>query len=280
MKENLKEICQDIVENLTDGIRVLDRDGIIVYANETYCHMLGYTREYLVGRSLFAIFPRERHSAIASRLADHQEGRRSCHEIEYRHPAGNLLHLKILSKPFFDREGKFEGSYAVMFDITERKILERQIKEEKDFLADMIAMCPDSIIGVNREGTVTVFNRAAEKLLGYKAAEVIGKMGIAEVYGSTETAREIKKKIYSPEYGGPGRLEGLELDGINRMGRPIPLRLSAIIMEKEGQETGSVVFHGADPAREQMEERLKGTFGYRQSQRTLQSAAFLCRALK
>ncbi len=257
MKENLKEICQDIVENLTDGIRVLDKDGNIVYANETYCHMLGYTREELVGKSLFAIFPRDRHSAIAKRLADHQEGKRSCHEIEYRHPAGNLLYLKILSKPFFDREGKYEGSYAVMFDITERKILEKQIKEEKDFLADMIAMCPDSIIGVNREGTVIIFNRAAENLLGYKAAEVIGKMGIADVYGSADVAREIKKKIYSPEYGGTGRLEGLELDAVNRMGRPIPLRLSAILMEKEGQESGSVGFFHDMTLQKQMEDRLR-----------------------
>ncbi|MGE0084207.1 MAG: diguanylate cyclase [Desulfococcaceae bacterium] len=257
MKENLTEICQDIVENLTDGIRVLDKDGNIVYANEIYCHMLGYSREELVGKSLFDIFPKDRHSAIAKRLADHQKGRRSCHEIEYRHPAGNLIYLKILSKPFFDSEGKYEGSYAVMFDITDRKILEKQLKEEKDFLANMIAMCPDSIMGVNRQGTVIIFNSAAEKLLGYKAHEVIGKMGIAEVYGSREIAREIKKKIYSPEYGGQGRIEGLELDAVNRMGHHIPLRLSAIIMEKDGQETGSVGFFHDLTLHRQMENRLR-----------------------
>ena len=257
MKGNLMEICQDIVENLTDGIRVLDKDGNIVYANETYCHMLGYSREELVGKSLFAIFPRERHSDIAKRLADHQKDRRSCHEIEYRHPTGNLLYLKILSKPFFDREERYEGSYAVMFDITERKILEKELKEEKEFLAGMIAMCPDSILGVNRQGTVSIFNRAAEKLLGYKAGEVIGKMGIAEVYGGQEIAREIKKKIYSPEYGGPGRLDGLELDAVNRMGRTIPLRLSAIILEKDGQETGSVGFFHDLTLQKQMEDRLR-----------------------
>ncbi len=257
MKENLKEICPDIVENLTDGIRVLDKDGTIVYANEIYCHMLGYSREELIGKSLFDIFPPERHSAIARRLADHKEGKRYCHEIEYRHPAGNLLYLKILSKPFFDGEGKYEGSYAVMFDITDRKILEKQLKEEKDFLANMIAMCPDSIMGVNRQGTVIIFNRAAEKLLGYRADEVIGKMGIADVYGGPGIAREIKKKIYSPEYGGPGRLEGLELDAVNRMGQPVPLRLSAIIMQKDGEEVGSVGFFHDLTLHKNMESRLR-----------------------
>lgn len=128
---------------------------------------------------------------------------------------------------------------------------------EDDILENIVPLCPDGIIGVNRKGTVVVFNEAAEKLTGYRAEEVIGKMSIAEVYHPQELARQIKKKIYSPEYGGPGRLEDLEVEVITRDGRKVPIRLSATLVYKDGEEIGSVgFFHDLTPKKE-MEAKLR-----------------------
>ena len=74
----------------------------------------------------------------------------------------------------------------------------------KDFLDKLVLTCPDGIIGVDREGIVIIFNTVAEKLTGFIAENVIGKMSIQAVYDIPEIAREIKKKIYGEEYGGTG----------------------------------------------------------------------------
>ena len=117
-------------------------------------------------------------------------------------------------------------------------------------------LCPDAIIGVNNEGIITIFNRAAQNLTGWKADEVIGKQHIAEVYGSKDIARHVKKNLYSESFGGRGRLEGFEVVGFSKAGREIPVRLSAIILEKDGKEIGSVGFFHDMSARKQLEEDL------------------------
>lgn len=66
---------------------------------------------------------------------------------------------------------------------------------EKDFLKDMVSLCPDSIIGVNRKGIIIIFNQAAEKLMGYKREHIINLAHITEIYNSMERARLIKKNF-------------------------------------------------------------------------------------
>jgi diguanylate cyclase (GGDEF)-like protein/PAS domain S-box-containing protein len=136
-------------------------------------------------------------------------------------------------------------------------LLKMGITDEKDFLKDLISLCPDSIIGVNREGIIIIFNRAAERLTRYNSEEVIGKMHIIEIYDSMELARLIKKRLYSPEFGSPGQLEGFEIEIADRYREKIPIRLSATLIFKKGQEIGSVGFFHDLTLRKQMEEKLR-----------------------
>ena len=43
---------------------------------------------------------------------------------------------------------------------------------EMNIVENIVPLCPDGVIGVDRKGTVVVFNRAAEKLTGYSMDEV------------------------------------------------------------------------------------------------------------
>ncbi|HKI50416.1 MAG TPA: sensor domain-containing diguanylate cyclase [Desulfobacteria bacterium] len=132
----------------------------------------------------------------------------------------------------------------------------------KDFLDKLVMMCPDGIMAVNREGVVIIFNEASEKLTGLDAEKVIGKMTIQDVYGVPELARDVKKKIYSDEYGGPGRVDGLEVSVNGEGGTIIPIRLSAALILEAGskggqEEIGSVGFFHDLTLRKEMEVELR-----------------------
>ena len=126
----------------------------------------------------------------------------------------------------------------------------------KDFLDKLVLMCPDGIIGVNREGTVIIFNEAAEKLTGLNAEDVLSKVSITDVYHYPELARDIKKKLYSPNHGGVGRVDGIEVSVKGSNGGKVPIRLSATLLNKDGKEIGSVGFFHDLTERKRLEEEL------------------------
>lgn len=117
-----------------------------------------------------------------------------------------------------------------------------ELEKTHDFQENLIESSIDGIIGIDRAGTILTFNQAAEGLTGQKSEDVIGHKKITEIYHPPELAREIKKKIYSHEYGGVGRLRDLEVAVAGRAGNSIPIRLSATLLYKDGQEIGSVGF--------------------------------------
>ncbi len=110
------------------------------------------------------------------------------------------------------------------------------------FFESLVGICPDPIIGIDRGGTVTLFNEAAQNLTGWKSGEVLGRMRVTRLYQPPEMARQVKKIMHGPEKGGIGRVRNLEVKLVNREGKSVPILLSAVILAEDGVEVGSVGF--------------------------------------
>lgn len=107
---------------------------------------------------------------------------------------------------------------------------------------ELAFICPDPVIGIDRAGIITLFNPAAERLLGYSSQEMVGQFHIARLYESPECAREIKRLIYSEKLGDSGRITGYKTSLICKSGTVVPIQLSACILMDRDEETGSVGF--------------------------------------
>jgi PAS domain S-box-containing protein len=70
--------------------------------------------------------------------------------------------------------GQILGTLMVAKDITERKRLETA-ERDQFFLAAIVSTAEDVIVSKDLNGVVTSWNRAAEKLFGYTAEEMIGR---------------------------------------------------------------------------------------------------------
>lgn len=132
-----------------------------------------------------------------------------------------------------------------------------EMLEEKRFLENLVASCPDGIIAVDRRGMIVLFNKAAESLTGHTGEEVIGRASIEDVYHPATLARQIKKRLYSEEFGGRGFLEDFEVEILTKEGRKVPIRLSASLLHRDGEEIGSVGFFHDLTAQKRMEARLR-----------------------
>jgi PAS domain S-box-containing protein len=109
------------------------------------------------------------------------------------------------------------------------------------------------------KGNIFIFNKGAEALTGYVAEEVIGKIHITQIYPEG-VAKDIMKKLRSPEHGGLGKFAPSQLNVVNKDGEEIPIQLSAtLIYDGEGKEAASVgIFTDLRP-RIKIERKLQDT---------------------
>lgn len=121
-------------------------------------------------------------------------------------------------------------------------------------LQELVSLSPDPIIAVNREGLIVLFNQAAERLLGYAGAEVIGRLPITQVYPTADHARRVNKQMYA----GPDRqIQGYETQLVARDGRVIDIRLSARLLARDGEDVGSIGFFHDLTETKRLEAQLK-----------------------
>ncbi|MCW8881947.1 MAG: diguanylate cyclase [Sedimenticola sp.] len=122
---------------------------------------------------------------------------------------------------------------------------------------ELALICPDPVIGINRDGIITLFNPAAEQLLGYSSQEMVGKFHIAQLYPSPESAREIKRLMYQDDQGEKGQLISHKTNLLSKNGVSIPIQLSACVVVEQGEEIGSVGFFRDMTERLALERSLK-----------------------
>lgn len=257
MKDIAIETYQEILETINDGIRIFNNKGIILYANQALCTLLGYDKNEMIGMSISDFYPAADRQLADKRSADRSPDKSCCYETCFITKAGRKLYANVSEASVFSDQGKHIVSLSIIHDISERKKIEKDLVEKTEFLNNLISLCPDGIIGVNNKGSIIIFNRAAEKLTNYNAADILGKMNVADIYDSLEKARFVKKSIYSPEYGGEGFVQDFEVDIMTREGEKVPIRLSATLIYKDNREIGNVGFFHDITCRKELEANLR-----------------------
>ena len=124
---------------------------------------------------------------------------------------------------------------------------------------ELIAVCPDLVIGVDNNGVINVFNRAAERLLGFQAQSVIDSLEIATLYERESEANDVKRLLSAEPYGGIGLIEGYETRIVGQDGQVFPVRLSAAFINDidDNEVVGIICYFHNLTARQELEENLR-----------------------
>lgn len=151
---------------------------------------------------------------------------------------------------------------------------------------ELAIICPDPVIGINRQGIITLFNPAAERLLGYSAEKVIGIFSVADLFPSEGIAREIKRQMYLDGSSPRGQVSGYRTSVKAANGGQVPIELSALALERDGEEIGSIGFFRDLTERLSFEQSLKllsitdsltGLYNQRHFQPTLNQEVERCK---
>ncbi|TDE17486.1 PAS domain S-box protein [Dyadobacter psychrotolerans] len=128
-----------------------------------------------------------------------KEGKSYDLELELTTAKGKELWVRSIGHAEFEN-GRCKKLYGMFQDIDERKKAELEIVNAKKLLDDVLNAASEvSIIATDVEGTITVFNKGAEKLLGYTADEVVGKSTPEFIHLKEELQK--RSEELSTEYG-------------------------------------------------------------------------------
>jgi diguanylate cyclase (GGDEF)-like protein/PAS domain S-box-containing protein len=166
------------LERASDGVHIVDGRGILIEASDSFCSMLGYTRDELIGRHVStweAVNTRQEidEKIIPSLLASDT---RRTGETMHRRKDGSLIAVEINYSAVITRRERY--IYASAREITERKRLKAEIDAA---LQRFEAIFQDNPVALGmldfNTGIYLDVNPAWEKLSGYRRGEVIGRRG-------------------------------------------------------------------------------------------------------
>jgi PAS domain S-box-containing protein len=110
------------------------------------------------------------------------------------------------------------------------------------YFQKLVESCPDIIIAVDNQGTITFYNDGARQNLGFSPEEILGK-NVLEVYPSIDEARKVMAAMRGDEADGKGRVRNFETTFKTKKGEKIPVAISAsILYDEHGTEAGSIGF--------------------------------------
>jgi two-component system NtrC family sensor kinase len=233
---------RELFHQVGEGLFISTPEGKFIDCNQALLDKLGYaTKEELlqidIVKNLYVI-PQERE---VFREMMERDGFVREREVEFKRKDGGKITVLLSAHAIRDSAGQVVAYEGINIDITERKQLERELRETNDFRKRLIESSPYAIIATDMQGNIIVFNRAAEELIGYRAEKVLGKIHITQIY-PPGVAKEVMKRLHSPDYGGIGRYTGSEFKMVDSRGREIPIHLSAAVVYQDDQEVASVGF--------------------------------------
>ncbi|HUB87853.1 MAG TPA: PAS domain S-box protein [Verrucomicrobiae bacterium] len=207
-----RALLRTLIDNLPDCIYAKDADGRKILANPADLKNLHcQTEAEAIGKTDFDFFPTE----VAEKFhADDQKvihGESVINREEYFLDEKGQQNWLLTSKlPLRDQDGKIIGLVGVGRDITDHKRAEEKIYEQ----AALLNYAPDAIWVMDLNERISYWNKGAERIFGWTAAEAIGKNPVELLFHGKMTP-QLQKCIQAVNERGEwtGELEAVAKDG-------------------------------------------------------------------
>jgi PAS domain S-box-containing protein len=232
-----------LVEQAMFGIVVRRPTGEIIFANQAFSNMSGYTSSELLSMHIAALVDPSDHAAI-ERVQQMGVGEYLKFQSRLRHKNGLIVHVEVSAQRLDS-----QNIQLMVNDISARVVAEKGFAEERNFVFHALDTLPGVFYVFNAEGRFLRWNRQMEQITGYSMEEM-GRITSADIVPPER--RDSHRKTVEQILTGTG-VEG-ETELYCKDGRRIPYFYVARHFEWQGQDC--VVGMGVDMTERNQAEKL------------------------
>jgi PAS domain S-box-containing protein len=219
----------EIIQNMVEGIFVMDSDGYITFVNPASATLLGREVEEMIGIHWSELVPPDHYQIVEAAGERRAQGISDRYELDLLRKDGERVRIQVSGSPRVDPvTGRFIGTLSVLIDLTERLQVERELRKhrhrleelieertnalkqantqlqreiserekaqeeinrQKEYFEALFLNNPIAVVTADMDISIISWNPMAEKLFGYTADDVIGR-NLDEVVTGDKAMRE------------------------------------------------------------------------------------------
>jgi len=196
-----------IIEDAGDVLYTTDALGLFTFVNQRALKLTEYSTEELMGKHFSVLIAPEWKERVGQHYLEQFQNKTSETVMEFMIRTKNGHEKWVEQVVVMQVEANFvKGFHCIVRDITERKKAtlllkeqDEQIRKLAEFQNIILNGTDYSIITTSTTGIITSFNKGAEKMLGYRAEEVIGIVSPEIIHDKSEVekrAGELSEELH------------------------------------------------------------------------------------
>ena len=159
-----EERYRQLVENLGEGVMIVDSEEHILLANPAAAAVFGMPLSALTGRTLREFLSDEEFGRVRDQSRLRREGRSGTYELEISRPDGTPRRVQVSAIPHRSEDGGFLGTLGTIHDVTETRKMESALRRSEERLAQAQKM---EAVGRLAGGIAHDFNNLLTVISGY-----------------------------------------------------------------------------------------------------------------
>ena len=180
-----EETFRGSFESAADGMAITDATGTCIEVNDRLSEIMGYSASELKTLNFQEVTYPEDLEEDFKLWSELLSGERDYYQMEKRaiHKSGRIKHIIVSVAIVRDENNDPFHFITQIIDISSLKEAREELRSTLSQLENLLeASTQVSIIGLDKDGLISTFNRGAENLLGYRREEALGKMLFSDLH--------------------------------------------------------------------------------------------------
>ncbi len=251
-----EQLYRAIGESINYGVWVCSPDGQNIYTSPPFLKMAGLTQQECTELGWRQVLhPDDVDRTTASWKDCLKTGRTWDSEHRFLGADGRFHHILARGIPIHDTLGEITCWVGINLDMDNIKEAEQKLFKQAQFVSAVLDTAGALVMVLDRQGRINLFNRACEKITGYTAAEVLGRVVWETLIPPEEMpgVMDAWQKLAAGDFPGTYENHWLARDGSRRL-----ITWSNTALTDETKEVQYIIATGLDITdRKRMEEELR-----------------------